>query len=78
MLDDVCRCGTTVKDRATHQAEVLAAAGLIPTSTEWGVRTSLGVSQTLSGEQAARDFSKGGSPARVVVSRAVTDWKDAT
>ncbi|MFD6163727.1 hypothetical protein ACFWFR_00945 [Oerskovia sp. NPDC060287] len=62
VLDDVCRCSTTVKDHCTHLAEVLAAAGLIPTRTEWGSR------MTWDGPK---------DPTRVPRSRAVTDWKDA-
>lgn len=80
----VCDCGREVpwgaweQGLAAHQAEVLAAAGLIPTHTEWGVRTSKWhVSPVLGGEQAARDFTRGPSSAPVV-SRAVTDWKDAS
>lgn len=48
---------------AAHQAEVLAAAGLIPTSTEWGSRMTW-------------DGPKG--PTSQLTFRGVTDWKDAT
>lgn len=50
---------------ATHQAEVLAAAGLIPTSTEWGSR------MTWDGPKEPRTQPR-------LVSRAVTNWKDAS
>ncbi|GAA3218026.1 hypothetical protein ACFP63_08760 [Oerskovia jenensis] len=64
---------------AAHLSEVLAAAGLLPTRTEWGVRGQRGHTiETLNGrrmdEEDARDLAGG---VGTVVSRAVTDWKDA-
>jgi hypothetical protein len=63
---------------AAHQAEVLAAAGLIPTHTEWGVawrgvpQVSLGgpLTEDEARSRANHDFT--------LIARAVTDWKDAT
>ncbi|MFJ2298128.1 hypothetical protein [Oerskovia paurometabola] len=92
LVDSSCLCGNSdryLKPSAhrTHQAEVLAAAGLIPTRTEWGVRHSQGIRPERT-ERAAtealgpmttafeRNFRNKTRP--TVVSRAVTDWKDAT
>lgn len=91
-FDDECRCGwaipETLRDgpagmlmrpdrraHLTHQAEVLAAAGLIPTSTEWGVRHP-----NLGPETRAidPDLLDGYGDHWTILTRAVTDWKDAT
>lgn len=67
-------------DHEQHQAEVLAAADLLPTSVEWGVRgveTGLvhdhhdGWTEDVARDQAAYD-------GWTLVSRPVHDWKDAT
>lgn len=66
---------------ACHKAEVLAAAGLIPTRTEWGVRgveTSCvydhhdGWTEQDARDQAAVDREL------TLISRPAHDWKDAT
>lgn len=61
-----------------HQAEVLAAAGLLPTHTEWGVRfVGADEPMTYTDEADARlvatDIDADG-----LVSRPAHDWKDAT
>lgn len=63
-------------DHEQHQAEVLAAAGLIPTSVEWGVRVARRVVEY--GPNDADAAAYAASTGWVLVSRAVTDWKDAT
>lgn len=94
---DECSCGWSIPDRAgwadrrahdLHVAEVLAAAGLIPTRTEWGVRHSQGVREERN-EKWAREWAEGDVRAdsgrkieargrTQLVSRPVHDWKDAT
>lgn len=84
LADGSCLCGNGdryLKPRAhrTHQAEVLAAAGLLPTSTEWGVRgvETSRVYDHHDGwtEQDAREGAA--YDGWTLVSRAVADWKDA-
>ncbi|MFJ4107906.1 hypothetical protein [Oerskovia enterophila] len=61
---------------AAYEAEVLAAAGLIPTSTEWGVRGRKRVVVVRDLEHAKRFAPY--APEQPIYSRAVTDWKDAS
>lgn len=67
----------------SHQAEVLAAAGLIPTTVEWGVREfgrrkdRMFIREGFTRENAIQHAEDEWS-AEGVVSRAVTDWKDAS
>ena len=92
---DECHCGWPIPDangwsnqaaHRTHQAEVLAAAGLIPTRTEWGVATPCVPTCPTAPHVSSEDFGGYESTARelvadveraTLVSRAVTDWKDA-
>ncbi|MBE7701236.1 hypothetical protein H9623_13115 [Oerskovia sp. Sa1BUA8] len=76
---DWCRCGMDeCNGHANHQAEVLAAAGLIPTSVEWGVSWRGVPQQSLGGpltedearSRAIHDFA--------LIARPAHDWKDAT
>lgn len=60
---------------AAHQAEVLAAAGLIPTSTEWGVRHPFLVPDARTIEPKHRALY---GDHWTILTRAVTDWKDAS
>ena len=79
--------GPSAGAHAAHQAEVLAAAGLIPTSTEWGVATPCVPGCPTAPHISSEDFGGYESTARelvadveraTLVSRAVTDWKDAS
>lgn len=86
-----CGCGwmpdngwwPSLEEFAAHQAEVLAAAGLIPTTVEWGVREfgrrkdRMIIREGFTKEQAIQ-YAEDEWSAEGVVSRAVTDWKDAT
>ena len=78
--DDIhCNCGWLIRQGAdggpsagahsAHQAVVLAAAGLIPTRTQWGVE---GRGVIAHSEEIARYKA----PDDRILTRAVTDWKD--
>jgi hypothetical protein len=86
-----CACGwrpglmlnDTESDRQQHlyhQAEALAAAGLIPTETEWGVRTGPHVVDDFD-EDRARRFAQVqnslGIDKWTVIQRGKTGWRDA-
>lgn len=93
------------KQHRVHQVDVLSAAGLIPTHTEWGVQTrtfldgpydrtftNTSTARLYTEEQAREEVAKttgprghsnserytDGKPGARVVSRALTDWRDAT
>jgi hypothetical protein len=78
---DRMSCGMTIPKAhgdaefwESHAAEVLAAAGLIPTHTEWGNRACF--DHPAHDEQHARDVAR-----RMdwpLLSRPAHDWKDAT
>ncbi|MHA7132558.1 hypothetical protein [Oerskovia turbata] len=72
----------TLAEFAAHQAEVLAAAGLIPTRTEWGVRYEVDRDRTIydphASEAAARRAVADSPTDHGLVSRPAHDWKDAT
>lgn len=57
---------------AGHQAEALAAAGLLPTETEWGVRWANGQIVGPVTEAEAHAWKSG-----VPVRREVTEWRPA-
>lgn len=70
--------GELMTAQAENLARTLAAAGLIPTSVEWGVSWRGVPQQSLGGpltedearSRAIHDFA--------LIARAVTDWKDAS
>jgi hypothetical protein len=65
---------------AAHLAEVLAAAGLIPTRTEWGLSWRGVPQQSLGGPLTEDEARLRTDPVRgfALISRPAHDWKDAT
>ena len=82
--EDACPCGWRGRDGAQHQANMLAAAGLLAdpttrTETEWGVACPLDddVIPTADPDWSVRHHDRNCGPGHRLVRRTVTDWAPA-